>query len=342
MKAVLLIGGQATRLFPLSKYVAKSLLPVCDRELLHYQITQIALAGISEIVLAAGHHVEQLSAFVGGYGGGLDFAVSLEPEPLGTAGAIANAMELIEDDSAVVLNADILSAVSLKSFVEAHRSSGRSATILGIPVRDPSRYGLLQVNDHNITGFTEKPEQQLGLGPHYINGGMYALEPAALAAIPQGRSISIERETFPQLIEQHGPLNLYPFEGMWIDVGTFESYFRANFELLARRYTQGEDWLWGSRNDSAIFKDLIYINNSCRLGKSVDLYHRVMLMSAVEIGDGCRLRNTLVLPGARIGNAVHIEDTIIGPGVGVVDERTVKNAILVQGEPDLPFYPEAE
>src|SRR5690606_21723411 len=123
-KALLLIGGMATRLFPLSRHIAKSLLPIADRELLHYQITQIAMAGISDIVLAAGQHVEQLEEYVKDYGGGLNFQLSLETEPLGTAGAIANAHELIEGESVVVLNADILSSLRLADFIAAHRASG--------------------------------------------------------------------------------------------------------------------------------------------------------------------------------------------------------------------------
>ena len=132
MKGLLLIGGQATRLHPLSKYMPKSLLPVCDRKVIHYQISQLALAGVSEIILAAGHLVEQLAAHVANYTGGLEFAVSTEPEALGTAGAIAHAADLVGDDQLVVLNADIISSVVSVAHGRTPNTSSRRSTAWSI------------------------------------------------------------------------------------------------------------------------------------------------------------------------------------------------------------------
>ena len=125
VKALLLIGGMATRLYPLSKHLPKSLLPICDRELLHYQVTQLAMAGINEIVLAAGHLVEQLREFTAGYSGGLRFHYSLEPEPRGTAGAIAEARDFLAGEPVVVLNADILSSVRIADVIAEHERRER-------------------------------------------------------------------------------------------------------------------------------------------------------------------------------------------------------------------------
>src|SRR5688572_11220238 len=139
MKGLLLIGGLATRLLPLSKYVAKSLLPICDRELLHYQVTALARAGIGEIVLACGYKSEQIRDYVAGYSG-MTFHISEEPEPRGTAGAIAQAAEYLDGEAVVVLNADILCDVDIAKLVAAHVASKRPATICGYAVDDPSRY----------------------------------------------------------------------------------------------------------------------------------------------------------------------------------------------------------
>lgn len=341
MKALLLIGGQATRLLPLSKTLPKSLLPVCDREILHYQITQLALAGISEIVLAAGHQVDQLRQFVQGYSGGLEFHFSIEPEPRGTAGAIAEAREYLAGEPVVVLNADILSSVNVKEVVKRHRDEQRVATLVGFGVPDPSRYGLLKTEDSRLVGFSEKPEGILGQGPHFINAGIYVLEREAYEQIPGGRRVSIERQTFPRLLAEHGSLTHYAHEGLWIDIGTFESYFKANFALLARRYSGSDDWLWGARDDCSLFKDLVLLSKSASLGRQVDLYHRVIVMHDVQIGDDCRLQNSILMPGAQIGGGCQLSDCIIGPGATVPSGGQVANQLVIRDEADAPFYPQA-
>jgi len=340
MKALLLIGGLATRLYPLSKRLPKSLLPICDRELLHYQVTQLALAGINEIVLAAGHQVEMLREFTSHYSGGLSFHFSVEPEPRGTAGAIGYARDVLAGEPVVVLNADILSALTLADVISTHQQAKRPATLVGYAVDNPARYGLLNVSGDAITGFSEKPEGALGLGPHYINAGVYVLEPPVYEQIPGGRAVSIEREVFPALINEHGSLTHFPFDGLWNDIGTFESYFKANFTMLARRYIDGEDTLWGRRDDCAVFKDLVYIHKTAKL-KGVDLFHRVIVMREATIGDNCRLQNCLVLPQARIGAGTRLTDCIVGPSAEVPAQAKLSSLLLVANEPHVPFYPEA-
>ncbi|MCC7478108.1 NDP-sugar synthase [bacterium] len=378
MKGLLLIGGLATRLLPLSKDIAKSLLPVLDRELLHYQIGQLAQAGIGEIILAAGHQVEQLREYVSHYSG-IDIQISVESEPRGTAGAIANARELIGDEPLVVLNADILSSIDLGHVIEVHEEQGRVATLVGFGVEDASRFGLFKLrelagaeqdddeghsgNGHDrhaasafdgpgdteqapkiseIIGFLEKPQGYVGEPPHYINAGIYVLEPEAVAAIPDGRPVSIEREIFPQLLQQHGSFTHFPLQGLWADIGTFEGYFKANFSLLARRFTFGDSPLWGQRDDCAIFKDLVYLHKSVRVEPGADLYHRVALMQGCIVGSGSRLQDCLLMPGARVGEGCQVKEAILGPGVEVPSGASVQSQVLVAGEEPVPFFLSAE
>ncbi|MDQ3022970.1 MAG: NDP-sugar synthase [bacterium] len=337
-KGLLLIGGLATRLLPLSKHVAKSLLPICDRELLHYQIEALARAGIGEIVLACGYKSEQISEYVGHYNG-LTFHISEEPEPRGTAGAIAQAAEYLDGDSAVVLNADILSGIDISKLIATHIAAERPATITGFAVADPSRYGLLRVEGDSITSFSEKPDGMMADEKSYVNAGMYVLEPEVIASIPTDRSVSIERETFPQLIAQHGALTHYVHEGLWLDVGTFESYFAANFALLALRFTRGETTLWGERTDSAVFKDLVYISKSAAMGAKVDLYHKVVVMTGCAIGHTVRLENCILMPGARVGDHCALSSCIVGPGYEVASGSIVQETLLVKGEDPVAFFP---
>jgi mannose-1-phosphate guanylyltransferase len=340
MKGLLLIGGMATRLLPLSKYLAKSLLPICDRELLHYQITALARAGIGEIVLACGYKTEQIRDYVAGYSG-LTFHISEEPEPRGTAGAIAQAARYLDGDRAVVLNADILSDVDISRLIAVHSAAKRPATICGYAVKDPSRYGLLRVTGDAIVGFDEKPDGVSIEEKPYINAGLYVLEPEVIAGIPTDRPVSIERETFPQEILRSGALTLYPHEGTWADIGTFESYFAANFMLLARRYAQGETALWGERDDSALFKDLVYLNKSARIGAKVDLYHRVVVMAGCEVGSTVRLEGCILMPGARVGDNCALTSCLLGPGYEVAGGSIVQNTLFIKDEPPAAFFPQA-
>ncbi len=389
MKGLLLIGGLATRLLPLSKTQAKSLLPVLDRELLYYQIAQLARAGIGEIILAAGHQVEQLEEYVAHFQG-IKIRISVESEPRGTAGAIANARELLGDEPVVVLNADILSSIDLADVIEIHEQQGRVATLVGYGVEDPSRFGLFRLRplgedraaeydpvddepagnghrrgnglDHDdvrtharaaiegetappiseIIGFLEKPQGYVGDPPHYINAGVYVLQPEAVASIPGNRPVSIERETFPMLLGQYGSFTHYPHQGLWVDIGTFEGYFKANFSLLARRFTFGEDALWGRRDDCAIFKDLVYLNKTATLGAGVDLYHRVAAMAGSSIGAASRLQDCILMPGSSVGSGCQLKQMILGPGVAVQDGQQLANQVLVQDEDPVPFFVSAE
>jgi mannose-1-phosphate guanylyltransferase len=342
MKALLLIGGQATRLWPLSKHTPKSLLPICDRELLYYQITQLVYAGISDIVLATGSaHAEELQEFTAGFHGGLQFHYSVESEPRGTAGAIAEAAPFIAGESVVVLNADILSDVLIGKVIEQHFAAGVLATVVGTQVKDPSRYGLLRTAEQALLGFSEKPEGALPPGPHHINAGIYVLHPDVVASIPQGRAVSIERQVFPRLLAEAGEQGFYAHDGFWMDIGTFESYFQAQFSLLGRRYVTGDDWLWGVRDDCAVFKDQIYVYKTATLGQSADLFHRVVAMADVTIGAGVHLRDCVLMPGAAVGESARVESSLIGPGVAVPDEAQVQNMVLVKGEEPLPFFPYA-
>jgi NDP-sugar pyrophosphorylase family protein len=128
---------------------------------------------------------------------------------------------------------------------------------------------------------------------------------------------------------------------LWLDIGTFESYMQANFALLMRRYASGDDWLWGERVDCALFKDLVYLSKTAKLGQGVDLFHRVIVMRNAKIGSGCRLQNCLVLPDSNIGDDCRLTDCIIGPRAQVSAGSTVSNVVVISGEDDTPYYPEA-
>jgi NDP-sugar pyrophosphorylase family protein len=223
--------------------------------------------------------------------------------------------------------------------IEQHNASNASASIAGYAVDDPARYGLLDVIGGWVTGFREKPDAVSPEDKYLINAGVYILGNRFYDNhLPEGKS-SIEREGFPAAIAGADPPHCYEHGGYWIDIGTFESYFEANFSLLNRYYMEGADWLWGERNDTAVFKDQIYLNKSCRLGKHVDLFHRVIMMSETRVGDRCRLQNTITMGNCCIGDNCRLENCIIGPSARVAAGSELANTVVVADEEDTPFYP---
>jgi len=341
MKAILLAGGLETRLYPLTRSLPRALLPVCDREVLHYQITQLAMAGISEIVLAAGAHIDQLSAFVSRYGGGLSFLISEEPEPLGTAGAVAQAARLLNGEPVVVLQSDSLSSIRLADVLAAHRKGGRVATVAACAVQHPGHSQLLQINGGVLEGIAPPPAASMP-GPYHVGAGVYVLEPSAYDSLSGDSDVSPERQLLPRLLGEHGALAAFIHQGLWLEISALESYFSANFALLARRYALGEDWLWGERDDSAVFKDLMYINKAAQLGRQVDLYHRVIVMAGARLGDGCFLRNCLVMPQASIGEGCRLTDCLVGPQAEVESGSHLLSTAVFAGESPAAFFPHAE
>jgi NDP-sugar pyrophosphorylase family protein len=137
-------------------------------------------------------------------------------------------------------------------------------------------------------------------------------------------------------------LTLSPHIGLWVDVGTFESYFAANFTLLAQRFALGESALWGEREDSAVFKDLVYLNKGARLGAKVDLFHKVVVMAGCEVGSTVRIENSILMPGARVGDNSAISSCILGPGYELASGSIVQNTLFIGGEPPGAFFPQAE
>ena len=360
MKGLLLIGGKATRLKPLSKNIAKSLLPVCDMHILTYQIRLLREAGVYDIILATGHYAEQYFMAKDLYRElDVDIRISIEHQPLGTAGAIARAKRFIGGDQVLVLNADILCDIDLKEFQKQHALGGRPASITGYQVEDPTRFGLLKLEESSETGqeevrgFIEKPKSLSDIprqdSGYYINAGIYLLEPEAVRTIADGVPVSIERETFPNLIELYGGLNHFAYDGLWVDIGTFAGYYEANLAVL-RQYLEpsglGRDGLfWRIKDEHTkqgekqyeVFDNAVYAARSAVMGPNSRTEQNVVLMEGVEIGAGSVLEDCILLPGAIVGSRCKIKRAIIGTGVELPDNSVIENKLVFNDEPEMEF-----
>lgn len=239
MHAVVLVGGFGTRLRPLTFEIPKPLLPVCNIPLLERLMTSLAHGGVTHAVLALGFKPEPfLKAFPNNRCAGVELSYAVEDRPLDTSGAIgfaARDAKIYErGETFIVANGDILTDLDVAKLVEFHRSAHAQGTIHLTPVADPSQYGVVETDTSGkVIRFVEKPKTGETASRH-VNGGTYVFETSALERMPGTAPLSIERETFPEMVRE-GVLYALPTDDYWIDAGRPDTYVRSNVELLSRK-----------------------------------------------------------------------------------------------------------
>src|SRR5919107_5097522 len=234
MQAVVLVGGQGTRLRPVTYDIPKSLVPLRNRPFMGYMLDFLRGAGLDGAVLSLGYLPDPIQSYLCSQqdldGFSVDYAV--EDYALGTAGGIKNAEKYLHDDTLVVVNGDVLTGMDLSRAIQVHKTSDAMATIVLTSVEDPTAYGLVEV-DHDmlVHRFIEKPAAD-EVTTNLVNAGIYVLEPEVLRLIPASQEVSIEREIFPQL-QSEGHLRAYVSSSYWRDIGTPRSYLAASHDVLS-------------------------------------------------------------------------------------------------------------
>ncbi len=312
--AVLLVGGFGTRLRPLTLSTPKQMLPVAGPSMLERVLTHLGGHGVTRAVLALGYRADGFTAaYPDGHCAGVELVYAVEPEPLDTAGAIAfAARQAGVDETFLALNADVIHDLDVAELVRIHRGRGAEGTIHLTPVDDPSRYGVVPIDEQGrVQAFIEKPAP--GEAPtNWINGGTYVLEPSVLDRVEAGRKVSIEREVFPAMVAD-GTLYAVERAGRWIDAGTPETYLQASLE-----YIDGT-----AASEPAVAATA-----------AVDPAAKVV---ETWVGGGACIEadavveRALVLPGARIERGASVADSIIGPGA-VVGAAAQVSCMSVLGE----------
>ena len=229
MLAIILVGGEATRLRPLTLTMPKALIPLQGRPILEHVLDLFKEHNVTNVVLSIGYKKEQIRQYFGdGKRFGLSISYVEEPEPLGTAGFVHLLRQPI-GETCVVCNGDELKDIDIPAMLSAHRQSGALGTIALLKVDDPSPYGVARLDGTKILEFVEKPKREEAPS-HYVNAGFYLLEPEVFTAIPKGR-VMFEYDVFPRLAAA-GKLHGFFFTGRWYDTGTPERLSRAEREWL--------------------------------------------------------------------------------------------------------------
>jgi mannose-1-phosphate guanylyltransferase len=297
VQALVLAGGEGTRLRPLTYTVPKPVLPLAGRPHIAYVIEWLVSHGVDDVIVSCGHLADGMRNALSELETGAEIRYAEEPDARGTAGAIRFAEDMLAERF-LVLNGDILCDLDLTALIDQHEETGAKATIALYPVSDPSGYGLVRRHeDGEITEFLEKPEPD-EIDTDEINAGAYLLQRSVLDEIPPERAVSIEREVFPRLVEN----GLYGIrlEGYWIDIGTPERYLEANWDILEGRV---------------------------KTATRVD--HPAMLGAGCEVSPEAELRAPCVVgPNSRVEARVVIERSVLLDGCVLEEDATVVNSIL--------------
>jgi mannose-1-phosphate guanylyltransferase len=325
MQALILAGGEGTRLRPLTSNIPKPIVTLVDQPFISYMLEWLCRHGVDDVIMSCGFMADGVRTVLGdGSGFGVRLRYVEEPHPLGTGGALKYAEELL-DERFFMLNGDVLTDIDLSAQMEQHERTGARATLALIGVEDPSAYGLVRMrSDHSVTEFVEKPGADEALDTNLVNAGAYILERNVLADMaPAGTKISIERELFPTLVG-HG---LYGYEagGYWLDIGTPLRYLQATHDILEARVETAV----GARLQAAGMRLLpesgvggqidmpVVIGEGCEIADDAVIGARVVLGRGVKVSSGVRIEDSVLMDGVTVGADTHITDTIIGTEVAI-------------------------
>jgi mannose-1-phosphate guanylyltransferase len=315
LKTVILAGGFATRLRPLSCTRPKILFPIVNKPLLQWTFERLARNNAKEVILAVFYQTEVHIKQSRIPRTGLHLAYSHDPinKPLGTAGSIKKAEKRIGHDSPfLVLNGDIFADVNYSEILKQHEEKGCLATIALHEVSDPTRYGAAKLSkDGRITGFIEKPRR--GEAPsNLINAGVYVLDPKVFDYIPDGRAVSIEREVFPRLAEEN-ELDGHVFDGLWTDIGKPEDYMELNKMMLR---DSGSEMMSSSESSIDVKKPAAF-GKDVSIGQDSTIGPYAILGEKVIVGKNVHISNSIILNAAAVSDSAIIDGAIIGEGVHI-------------------------
>jgi mannose-1-phosphate guanylyltransferase len=337
MQALILAGGEGTRLRPLTSAVPKPVVPLVDRPFIAFMLDWLRSHGVDDVVMSCGHLADGVRTVLGdGAGVGVRLRYMEEPRPLGTGGALKYAEDML-DERFLMLNGDTLTDLDLSAQLAAHEASGAVATLALYPVEDPSSYGLVRLNeDASVREFVEKPAPDQ-IDTNNISAGAYVLERSVLDLLVRGERASIERDVFPRLVGN----GLYGkvLSGYWMDIGTPQRYLEATFDILegnvrtevgarmGQTFVCVED---GVANGGRIVPAAL-VESGCEIGAGARIGGRAVLEHDVVVGAGTTIENAVVMRGARIGAHCVLRGCIVAAGA-VIGDHCVIDGMSVIGE----------
>ncbi len=314
MQALILAGGEGTRLRPLTSTVPKPVVRLVDRPFIVYMLEWLAGHDVDDVILACGFMADGVREVLGdGSALGIRLRYVEEPEPLGTGGALKYAEDLL-DERFFMLNGDLLTDLDLTAQLAQHEATGARATVALIGVEDPSAYGLVrQHDDGSVKEFLEKPQPH-EIDTNLVNAGAYVLEREVLNTMaPAGTKISIERDVFPALVGNG--LYGHPTSGYWLDIGTPERYLQATADILEGRLATATE----PRAHGA----------GATLAATAVIGGRTVLGSGVRVGANARVVSSVLLDRVTVGARSTIDSSILAHGVEIGEDCHIEGGVVI-------------
>lgn len=338
MQAVILVGGQGTRLRPLTSTVPKPVVRLVDRPLIAFMLEWLRRHGVEDVIMSCGFLADGVRRVLGdGSQLGIRLRFVEEPEPLGTAGALKLAEPLL-DERFLMLNGDVLTDIDLTAQIAQHEATGARATLALVPVADPTAYGLVVLReDGSVRDFVEKPSSD-SIESNLISAGAYVLEREILELVAPERNVSIEREVWPLLIDDG--LYGFPSESYWLDIGTPARYLQGTFDIIegnvdtAVRERLGSNWLAIDEGAQVLGRVIppAVIERGVRVAAGAHVGSLAVLAEDVCVGAGATVERAVVLQGTQIGEGCELRDCILGGGCRVgAGTKITGGAVLGDG-----------
>lgn len=335
-EAILLVGGQGTRLRPLTIGVPKPLLPTAGVPFLAHQLAKAAAAGVGRVILATAYRAQMFRDCLGdGSAYGLEVCYIHEDSPLGTGGAIRNAASALRcsgDSPVIVLNGDVLSGHDLAAQVDAHAKADAAVTLHLVEVADPARFGCVPTGpDGRVTAFLEKMPNPV---TNRINAGCYVFRREVIDHIPAGEVTSVERQTFPSLIASGALVMGHVDASYWLDVGTPGAFVRGSCDLVLGRLVspalRGVPGIPGER----------LLLDGATVDPAASVAGGTVIAPGAVVEAGAEVTGSVIFGGARVGPGAVVTGSVLGRGVRigagvVVDEAVIGDGASVAGGNEL-------
>ena len=330
MKAVVLAGGEGTRLKPLTHRRPKPLMPVAGRPCIDYVMRSLVASGFQEIIVTTSYLSDTLIRSVGdGAGYNASILYSFEATPAGTAGAVRRVGNFV-DDTFVVAMGDILCDVDFRALYDFHKRKGGMATIALTEVEDPTQYGIVGLDaEGRIRKFREKPPEEQAFS-RLANAGIYVLEPEALDFIPGDRKFDFSKDLFPKLLSKGIALYGSRFEGVWMDIGRPEDLWKANVEVVRR---EGKPFRRAGTTSEGpvIAASNLTLEEGVRLHGPVYLGGGTVLRGGSVVEGSCLYDTVRLEPHATVRNSILFEGTVVGPSAEVIEIVVSENCVIEEG-----------
>ncbi|MFI6340157.1 sugar phosphate nucleotidyltransferase [Streptomyces sp. NPDC050535] len=323
-EAILLVGGRGTRLRPLTVHTPKPMVPAAGVPFLTHQLARARAAGVEHIVLATSYLAEVFEPYFGdGSSLGLHLEYVTEEEPLGTGGAIRNVASRLRsgpDDPVLIFNGDILTGLDIQALVRTHGTTGADVSLHLTRVEDPRAFGLVPTDaTGRVTAFLEKPQTPEEIVTDQINAGAYVFRRSVIDTIPAGRPVSVERETFPELLATGAHLQGMVDSTYWLDLGTPQAFVRGSADLVLGRAPSPA--VPGRCGDRLVLPTATVAPDAKLTGGTV-------VGEGAHIGEGARITGSAILPGAVVEPGAVITDSLIGARARI-GERSILTATVI-------------